>query len=91
MKNKKELDKEIKSKMLESLNDFMKDFGIEEIQFGKTHKIKKTDNKQKKKMKKILVVEDEKSVLDCFGLGAKDFISKPFNPNELVIRIKRFI
>lgn len=46
MKNKKELDKEIKSKMLESLNDFMKNFGIEEIQFGKTHKIKKTDNKE---------------------------------------------
>lgn len=33
---------EIKSNMLQSLNDFMKDFGIDEISFGKTHKIKKT-------------------------------------------------
>lgn len=34
--------KEIEDKMLENLNDFMKDFGIDEITFGKTHKIKKT-------------------------------------------------
>lgn len=38
--------KEIHDKMLENLNDFMKDFGIEEITFGKSHKIKKTKGKK---------------------------------------------
>lgn len=41
---KKELDKNIMDNMLTNLNDFMKDFGIEEINFGKTHTIKKTDD-----------------------------------------------
>lgn len=39
---------EIEDRMLENLNDFMKDFGIEEITFGKTHKIKKTKGKKAK-------------------------------------------
>ena len=38
--------KEIEDRMLESLNDFMKDFGIDEITFGNTHKIKKTKGKR---------------------------------------------
>ncbi|MBK8504167.1 MAG: response regulator transcription factor [Saprospiraceae bacterium] len=31
----------------------------------------------------------EKMVLEAFSLGATDFMGKPFNPNELVIRIKK--
>ena len=42
--NKKPTKNEIEDKMLSTLNDFMKKFGIEEINFGKTHKIKKTDS-----------------------------------------------
>lgn len=33
----------------------------------------------------------EKTVLEAFELGADDFIVKPFNLNELSIRIKRHI
>ena len=40
--------KEIEDKMLEELNDFMKDFGIDEITFGKNHKLKKTADKKAK-------------------------------------------
>lgn len=40
----KKTKKEAEERMLQNLNDFMKDFGIEEINFGKTHKIKKTDS-----------------------------------------------
>lgn len=31
----------------------------------------------------------EEMVLKAFNLGANDFMSKPFSPNELVIRVKR--
>lgn len=43
---KKPTKEEIENKMLEQLNDFMHKFGIDEINFGKTHKIKKTNNKK---------------------------------------------
>lgn len=32
----------------------------------------------------------EDVVLEAFQLGADDFITKPFSPNELSIRVKRF-
>jgi len=33
---------------------------------------------------------EEETVLQAFELGADDFIIKPFNPNELSLRVKRF-
>jgi two-component system response regulator VicR len=33
--------------------------------------------------------EEEGTVTEAFKLGADDFVSKPFNPNELLLRIKR--
>ncbi len=35
--------------------------------------------------------EEESTVLEAFNLGVSDFIPKPFNPNELAIRVKRLI
>jgi DNA-binding response OmpR family regulator len=33
----------------------------------------------------------EKTVLEAFNLGADDFVTKPFSPNELSIRIKKIL
>ncbi|MGO4820728.1 MULTISPECIES: response regulator transcription factor [unclassified Flavobacterium] len=33
----------------------------------------------------------EKTVQEAFDLGADDFITKPFSPNELIVRIKRLV
>jgi DNA-binding response OmpR family regulator len=33
----------------------------------------------------------EKTVLKAFELGTDDFITKPFSPNELIVRIKRLL
>ena len=35
-------------------------------------------------------MRQEEVVLEAFKLGADDFISKPFNPVELSLRVKRF-
>jgi hypothetical protein len=40
--------KEVEDKMLGELNDFMKRFGVEEITFGKRHKVEKTTSKKAK-------------------------------------------
>ena len=39
----------------------------------------------------LSVAGQEDMVIRTFELGADDFISKPFSPNELVIRIKRLM
>lgn len=51
---------------------------------------------KKKKGKKIPVIilsamGQENVVLEAFQLGADDYITKPFSPNELSMRVKRYL
>lgn len=39
----------------------------------------------------ISALEQDEIVLEAFRLGATDFITKPFKPNELILRIKRIL
>jgi len=50
----------------------------------------------KKQGKKIPIIVlsamgQENVVLEAFQLGADDYITKPFSPNELSMRVKRYI
>lgn len=45
---KKPAKKDIEDNMLTELNDFMKRFNIDEINFGNKHKLKKTDEEKAK-------------------------------------------
>ncbi|AWW32943.1 response regulator [Echinicola strongylocentroti] len=33
--------------------------------------------------------DEEGTVMEAFNMGVADFVPKPFNPNELAIRVKR--
>ncbi|MEO6330798.1 MAG: response regulator [Ginsengibacter sp.] len=51
---------------------------------------------KKREGKKIPVIVlssmgQENVVLEAFQLGADDFITKPFSPNELSVRVKRYV
>jgi DNA-binding response OmpR family regulator len=39
----------------------------------------------------LSAIDEESTVMEAFKLGADDFIAKPFNSQELILRVKRFL
>ena len=35
--------------------------------------------------------KEDQTVIEAFKLGVDDFVAKPFNPIELILRVKRFV
>ena len=35
--------------------------------------------------------KEEQTIIEAFKIGASDIMAKPFNPIELVMRVKRFM
>jgi DNA-binding response OmpR family regulator len=39
----------------------------------------------------LSALDEESAVMEAFSMGANDFLSKPFKPTELTIRVKRLL
>lgn len=55
--------------------------------------IEEVKRKSGKRIKIIVLsaIGQENVVLEAFQLGADDYITKPFSPNELSMRVKRYV
>lgn len=53
--------------------------------------IVKSNGKKKIPIIVLSGLGQENTVMEAFQLGADDFITKPFNPTELTVRVKRLL
>jgi DNA-binding response OmpR family regulator len=80
---------------LEKVDEFKPDLVITDIMMPYLSGLEIIGSIRQKYPKKIPIIilsgmGQEDVVLEAFQLGADDYITKPFSPNELSLRIKRF-
>jgi DNA-binding response OmpR family regulator len=83
-------------KALQILNDEEFDLIITDVMLPFNNGLEIVDFvKNKKKLNTPIVILSsvgaENAVLDGFAIGADDYITKPFSPTELSVRIKRLL
>jgi DNA-binding response OmpR family regulator len=61
--------------------------------FGGLELVNKVRNEMKLNVPIIVLtrVGNEDTIIEAFKLGADDYVTKPFSPNELSIRVKRLL
>ena len=80
---------------LQRLSDTNPDLVITDIMMPYASGLEIVGEVKKRSDKKIPVIilssmGQENVVVEAFNLGADDYITKPFSPNELSMRVKRF-
>ena len=80
---------------LEQIAVYMPDLVITDIMMPYSSGLEVISAIRKKYITRIPIIilsgmGQEDVVLEAFQLGADDFITKPFSPNELTVRVKRF-
>jgi DNA-binding response OmpR family regulator len=80
---------------LEKVDEFKPDLVITDIMMPYLSGLEIIGSIRQKYPNKIPIIilsgmGQEDVVLEAFQLGADDYITKPFSPNELSVRIKRF-
>jgi len=83
-------------KAMEHLDSFCPDLIITDIMMPYVSGLEIIGQVRKGGGKRIPIIilsamGQEDVVLEAFQLGADDYITKPFSPNELSVRVKRFL
>jgi DNA-binding response OmpR family regulator len=79
---------------LEKIDEFLPDLVISDIMMPFFSGLEVVASIREKYQTPVIVLSamgQEDIVLEAFRLGADDFITKPFSPSELSVRIKRFM
>jgi DNA-binding response OmpR family regulator len=81
---------------LQALENFQPDLIITDILMPYTSGLEligiiRSEKDQKVPILVLSALDEEATVLEAFSMGANDFLSKPFKPTELTIRVKRLL